>query len=300
MLSLYTNNISRALHVFVGGPTEGVSLQIYPEAPGLLGIVPHFAHYLTLWYAPVDAHPNVWFGWKKISLLQTSTIMLLFLVLLGVGLWLYRKKKLSRTTVALGMFLVGMLVVLSSTFFYVKRALPLFPITFLFFASLLRDILHGSARARLAKALTRATLWCTIFFAIYYVMWQGTYVLGKGSAIRSHGVQQNSRALEELVPKNTAVYMHCYSLRFFWQARLRIISGDDQLMDNEMILAKALRERARYVLLSGRGGAIGESECPDCPSWLVRKRHLYFSDANDSGYPMVYVLYELAYADESY
>ncbi len=299
MLSLYTNNISRAVHVLAGGSTDGVSLQIYPEAPGLLGIVPDFVHFLRLWYAPVYAHPNIWFGWKQISLLEATTSMLLLLGLLGVSLWLLRRKKLSRSTIALGMFLVGMLVVLSSTFFYVKRALPLFPITFLFLTSLLRDMLHGSTGTRMAKALTRVALWCTIFFVIYYVIWQGAYVLAKGSAIRSHGVERNSRGLEELVPEKAAVFMHCYGLRFFWQTRRRIVSGDDQLMNNEMILAKALREKARFVLLSDRGGTIGQSECPDCPPWQVRKRHLYFSDITDSGYPMVYVLYEMAYGEGS-
>jgi len=299
MLSLYTNNISRAVHVFAGGSTDGLSLQIYPEAPGLVGIVPHFADLLTLWYMPHYAHPKIWFGWKQISLWQANRAMLLFLGLLGVSLWLLRRKKLSRSTIALGMFLVGMLVVLSSTFFYVKRALPLFPITFLFLTSLLRDMLHGSTGTRMAKALTRAALWCTIFFVIYYVIWQGAYVLAKGSAIRSHGVERNSRGLEELVPEKAAVFMHCYGLRFFWQTRRRIISGDDQLMNNEIILAKALREKARFVLLSDRGGTIGQSECPDCPPWQVRKRHLYFSDITDSGYPNVYVLYELAYGEGS-
>jgi len=297
MLSLYTNNISRALHVLAGGSTEGVSLQVYPEAPGIGGIVPHFVHFLTLWYQPVYAHPNTWFGWEQISIWQANWTMLQFLGLLGIGFWLSRRKKLSRRTIALGMFLLGMLVVLSQTFFYIKRALPLFPITFLFLTSLLGDMLHGSTGTRMAKALTRGALWCTIFFVIYYVIWQGAYVLAKGSAIRSHGVERNSRDLEELVSENDAVFMHCYGLRFFWQTRRRIISGDDQLMNNEIILAKALRERARFVLLSDRGGTIGQGECPDCPPWQVRKRHLYFSDITDSGYPMVYVLYDLAYGE---
>lgn len=298
ILSIFTHNIARAVHLFAGGSSEGLSLQIYPEPPGLAGIVPHFAHFFTLWYLPLYADPKIWFGWKQISLWQANTTMVLFLGLLGVSLWLLRRKKLSSSTIALGMFLVGMLVVLSSTFFYVKRALPLFPITFLFLTSLLGDMLHGSTGTRMAKVLTRAALWCTIFFAIYYVIWQGAYVLAKGSAIKSHGVERNSRDLEQLVPEKASVYMHCYGFRFFWQTRRRIISGDDQLMNNEMILAKALRDKARYVLLSERGGEIGRNQFLDCPGLKIRKRHLYFSEMTDSGYPMFYVLLELAYGEE--
>jgi hypothetical protein len=299
MLSVFTHNISRAVQVFAGGSTDGVSLQVYPEAPGLVGIVPRYVQQLVSWYQPVYIHPHHWFGWEPISHWQYSTAMLLFFGLMGATVWLLRKKRLSNRTMALGMFLVVMLVVLSPMFFYVKRALPLFPITFLFLASLLGDMLNGSPGTRTAKALTRAALWCTICFVIYYVIWQGAYVLVKGPALRSHGVEWNSRALEELVPEKTAVYMHCYGLRFFWQARRRIISGDDQLMNNEMILAKALREKARFVLLSDRGGTIGQGESLDCPPFKIRKRHLYFSEMTDSGYPMFYVLYELAYGEGS-
>jgi hypothetical protein len=298
VVSVLTHNIARGLHLFTGGSSAGLSLQIYPEPPGLVGIVPRFAQFLTLWYLPVHAHPRVWFGWNPISQWQACAALIIFFGLLVVTVWLLREKKLSKRTIALGMFLVGMLAVLSPMFFYVKRALPLFPIGFLFLASLLRDMLHGNSGTKMAKSLTRMALWCSVIFLSYYVIWQGSYLLVRGSAIRSHGVERNSRDLGKLVSEKATIYMHCYGLRFFWQARQRIVSGDDQLMNNQMILAKALQEEAKFVLLSGRGGAIDADQCLECPPMRIRKRHLYFSEMSDSGQPDVYVLFELAYGEE--
>jgi hypothetical protein len=300
LVSVFTHKIVKALHLFTGGSSEGLSLQIYPEPPGIVGIVPRFSQLFVFWYLPHYVHQNIWFGWNPISVWQARGAILVFFALLEATLWLLHKKKLANRTLALGMFLVGILAVLSPMFFYIKRALPLFPITFLFLTSLLGDMLHASPGTRLAKVLTRAALWFTIFFVIYYVIWQGAYVLVRGSAIKSHGVERNSRDLEQLVPEKASVYMHCYGFRFFWQTRRRIISGDDQLTNNEMILAKALREKAKFVLLydDRRGGGIGRNQCLDCPSWRVQKRHLYFSEMTDSGCPMLYVLFELAYGEE--
>jgi hypothetical protein len=299
VVSVFTHNIARGLHLFTGGSSAGLSLQIYPEAPGLAGIVPRFAQFLTLWYMPVHAHPSVWFGWNPIRPWQAWAALSRFFGLLVVTVWLLREKKLSQITIALGMFLIGILIILSPMFFYVKRALPLFPIAFLFLTSLLRDMLRGTSVTRMARSLTRIALWCSIIFLSYYVIWQSGYLLVRGSAIRSHGVERNSRDLEKLVSEKATVYMHCYGLRFFWQAPQRIVSGDDQLMNNQMILTKGLQEKAKFVLLSGdRGGAIDRDRCLECPPMRVRKRHLYFSEASDSGQPDVYVLFELGYEEE--
>jgi hypothetical protein len=296
ILSIFTHNIARAVHLFTSGSSEGLSLQTYPEPPGLVGIVPHYVRLFAFWHLPLYLDWYIWHGWIPVGRWQANAAIVVFFALLGATLWLLRKKKLANRTLALGMFLVGMLAVLSPMSFYIKRALPLFPITSLFLCSLLRDVLDGISGTSMAKLLNRGAVWCIGVFILYYVIWQGAYVLVAGSQIRTYAVERNSRDLEKLVPEKAAVYMHCYGFRFFWQTRRRIISGDDQLMNNEMILAKALREQARFVLLSGRGGEIDQNQ--DCPPWRVQKRHLYFSDMTDSGHPDVYVLLELAYGEE--
>lgn len=298
LASVFVHKIGKALHLFTGGSSEGLSLQIYPRPPGLVGIVPRFGQLFVLWYVPYYVHQLIWFGWNPLNAWQATTAILVFLALLGTSLWLLHKKKLANRTLALGMFLVGMLLFLSPMFFYIKRALPVFPIAFLFLASLWRDLLQGISGTSMAKLLNRGAVWCIGVFILYYVMWQGGYIWATGSQIRTHGVERNSRDLERVVPEKAAVYMHCYGLRFFWQTRRRIISGDDQIMNNEIILTKAVREKAKFVLLSERGGNIGEEQCPDCPPWKVEKRHVYFSKMTDSGYPMFYVLYELDYREE--
>jgi hypothetical protein len=164
----------------------------------------------------------------------------------------------------------------------------------------LRDTGCGTQGTRGAIFLHRVALWCAVVFLTYSVVLQGAYILLIGGEMRSHGVEKNSRYLEELVPESDTVYMQCYGFRFFWQARRRIISGDDQIMDNQMVLAKAIEEKGRFVLLYKRIGAFKKYYKKDIdPDHLeyshARRIGRFSSNINESGNPYVYVLFEMTY-----
>jgi hypothetical protein len=199
---------------------------------------------------------------------------------------------------------------------YIKRAVVFFPITLLFFASLYRDTLMCFASHSKKIVIHSVALVFVIISWGYRTISAAEFLFRMPNFGISRGVEHNSRQLDKDVPQHATIYAHSYGFRFFWQTRHRLISADDQLMNNQMIIEKALKEGGQFVLLARRGDH-PKSDTPTIFSqieasslgyltvnvdyvdqsvkekWIFKKIKTYFSTGSDSGKPDIYYLIEL-------
>ena len=153
---------------------------------------------------------------------------------------------------ALAMFMVFYLGCASFLFFYLKRAYLVFPLTVVFLALFSQSAADGILKySSFGKSFVIGAAVAAGFLSLF----NQTRRVFSFPLKFSNAVARNSRSLEKDLPENSVIYAHCYALRAFWQiASLRIMSCDDQFMNNEMIVEWAVENDARYVLLSINSG----------------------------------------------
>jgi len=144
LLDLYARNVIRAVYVHGGNSKKYSVLQMF-SSPGLDHIFPYYFRLFSIWYF-VPSHWRLFAIWdfipvksKFFSLWPYGFMVLIILV----QCWLYKKKKISRTTLVLLLYLVLNLIFASQMLFYIKRAVVFFPITVLFLACLYRDAIES-------------------------------------------------------------------------------------------------------------------------------------------------------------
>lgn len=149
-----------------------------------------------------------------------------------------------------------------------------------------------------------APLTVCVVFAIQYLagslpplVWavlMGLYVWSQYPAFRacfrqrSDGVRRRCRQLQALLPEGATLRMHCYAFRFSWQLEgVRIISGDDQVVNNEMLLGDIAPDATEYLMLSGL-----PSQQLDALSSKHALLGVFESAAAESDFPMRFHLFK--------
>jgi len=236
-----------------------------------------------------------WYGSKPLIKTPKKGIQiakgLLFLILLICGLMFGVHHTIPRSGWVIITFIGIYLISLSPFYYYLKRAFSIFPLTIILLAIishiLFREFLtvfpDGSGVIVILLSL----------IAVIYIAFQLLTIVNL-PALRSHGVEKNSASLDNDLPKGSVVYTHCLGYRFFWQAKKqRLMSGDDTIMSNQMIVNWAIENRAKYVILSYRenwntGGPI-EPET----TGLLRPIKFYKTIPTESDVQETFILCEL-------
>ncbi|MEQ8191325.1 MAG: hypothetical protein ABRQ39_25400, partial [Candidatus Eremiobacterota bacterium] len=214
-------------------------------------------------------------------------IILFLLILLIYKIHFRLKKKVSIITWMIFLYLIIYLLMSLPFYFYLKRAISLFPLVMIFIVIIFRmavDIIPESF-------FHKCRLCISIFVILILFIYLSTQICLTFYAfsLRTNGVEKNSLYLERDLPESTVIYMHCYCFRFLWQVRNhRLISGDDQHMDNKMIVEWAIENKAKYVILSDRGGDVNT-----CKTLRYIKKYNTFQTESDCN--ECFKLYELIY-----
>ncbi|MBF0219676.1 MAG: hypothetical protein HQL49_09130 [Gammaproteobacteria bacterium] len=151
-------------------------------------------------------------------------------------------------------FLLLFLLLAMPLFYYLKRGYPLIPLFYLLICQVLGELITASPTL-VAQIITLLLITITPWYLLK--QWQ---LLQQLRANRTHEVAENSQKLGNLIGHETTIYAHAFALRFFWQAPLHFISGDDQFYGNQDILQRAQKMCAQWLLLAGRGGVIPSIE----------------------------------------
>jgi hypothetical protein len=289
LLGLYVNNVIRSINAQSGhGESYNILFEHVRFAPGLLNVMPlYFELLLSFFVMDIANVRNIGVDPGLIPADHKVAWTLVFVLLLWLSLRLFQQHKLSKMSMSLALFLILSLIFASQSHFYIKRALPFFPITLIFFASLYNDSLSALSRKRAGSVVKHAVFVMIVMVLLYRSSAQAQYIKGLYPTV-TNGVEVNSSQLDRLVPAGSTVYMHCYGIRFFWQSRLRIISGEDTLMNNQMIFDKAVKEGGRYVLLASRGGDVKANN-----EFQLNVLSRFHTEDSDSGYPINYLLLEI-------
>ncbi|MFH1867408.1 MAG: hypothetical protein ABH843_00430, partial [Candidatus Omnitrophota bacterium] len=245
---------------------------------------------LRAWYGQGYVNTLKLFGYTELTAVDKIAGNMLFLLFSALLFWLSKKKKLSKAGLALGIFLIINLAISSRIWFYIKRVMPFFPVTFIFLSVLYRDSVSAVNSDKIKLYIKRTLAVVIIILISVQAFNQSRFLLKLRSDILNHGVAENSKDLDRILPEGSTIYMHCYAFRFFWQTRHRIISADDQVMNNQLILDKAVKERAKFLLLSKRGGPLSVSK-----GYRLRMLREYLTNVSESGYSDYYRLYEVIY-----
>jgi len=295
LLDENVDNIVKVAYAHTGNYGKYTSglLQTHFKPPGI-DIFTGYCRYAVGWYLlrlPSFISPTL-FG---------SVIFISFLLAI---VFLYRKKNLSKITISLGLFLAVNLLVASQFFFYMKRALPIVVFTLFFIASVYNDILKVMSDER-KKKIGIAVSAGLIILLLFRIFIQANYMYNL-EYIRTNGIEENSRRLDKMLPKGATIYMQCYGSRFLWQSRNRIISADDQYMNNAMMLDKALREGGKYLVLAVRGldernTILSNTEKINigrgCNIRLIKE---YWTEQSDSDFTYYYLVYEIVSSGKSH
>jgi hypothetical protein len=289
LLEDYLINIARAFSFYSGKGSSYFSTQVYPPPPGIMDIIPRYFELIRNWYTKGYVNTLTFFSYTKIALTDRILGITCFFLIVIVSFWLFKRRKLSKRTFALGLFLILSLVVSSKMWFYIKRVLPFFPVTFIFLLCLYQDVIKSPYSDRLRFSVKITTFIIITFLLSTQIINQAKFLFKvPPNSIKTYGIKKNSQDLAGVLPLKTTIYMHCYGFRFFWQIPQRIISGDDQIINNQIILNKAVREGGKYILLSSRGGP---AKLPE--NYKVKLLKEYHTSAAESGIGENYRLFEI-------
>lgn len=177
--------------------------------------------------------------WRNMAAATTGPTVFAFACLLfvaapvggGAGAW------------GLLAFLTLYLALLAPFFYYPKRAVPVLPLYDLLVA--VKALAWG---ASLGQPQTAAWL---LGLGAAGLTLRNVWLLARRLPGRTRGVVRGSRELETHIPAGSTVRTQCYGYRFLWQVRgRRLLSGDDQVLDNRRTEALARSEHVDYLLLS--------------------------------------------------
>ena len=183
---------------------------------------------------------------------------------------------------ALGAFLIVNWVVASQLFFALKRAYPFFVVVLVLAAMLLKIVWDLGPAARVAVA--------TALLALHAVRFEHTreFLVANGAELYTRHVEVNSRVLDEILPDDAVLYAHGLAARFVWMSHHRILSWDDQLKNNQMILDEAIARHATHVLLVDPSTIPADYVGGFRPPVSVELEllHTFVTTPADSDYPM--------------
>jgi hypothetical protein len=240
-------NLFAALSAHAGVHTElfdGTKLLQYFTPMGLMIFV-YFPVLLFEWYTT----EFVIFSNPYSVIITTSFLFVLMLIcsiILGI------RRSISRQAYVIALFITCCLLVSAFFFCYPKRLISFFPITVILIAYFNFRIFGFLARK--TPDLYRIIKIFSVIIALVYFMLQSATIIGM-STRKTCLVEENSIALDNDLPKGCAIYANCPAYRFFWQVKdQRLFSGDDQILSNFRLFYWAVKDRARYILVTENSG----------------------------------------------
>jgi hypothetical protein len=289
----YFSNILRAYYQVSGQELFVKQVGTYFTYPptGLKMVVPVLYEHITSWYVEdKDYIDNIGFNINRISVDNIHICIICAIIILALLAFLIMRKRASKPTMAIGLFLLANIIFAAYTHFYIKRAVPFIPITFLFIISLIRDWLRGIGTVKLRAAIGTLIM-CSLAFIFYARISEQYHLLRElGEPLRSFNNAKNARELDAIVPEGQSVYMHCHAFRFLWQSHRRLISGDDHIVINQVILNKAVGEHGKYIVLTDRGDPFGINK-----GFQLKRLKDFSTNCADSGVEGLMQLYEIQY-----
>lgn len=186
-------------------------------------------------------------------------------------------------------FVFSCLVFSFPFYFSFKRAVSFLPFMLMFFSAFINIFIEKMFPAYMESSYL--TPICFALLITFYLICQFKDIVNL-KIIKSNGVKKNSELLDNDLPKSSIIYAHCYAYRFFWQVKNhRLLSADDQIMSNQMIIDLALKDGGKYLLLSERGGDVTFRGIE--PSTILRFIKSYKSINADSGIEDEYILFAI-------
>ncbi|MFC1807318.1 hypothetical protein ACFL0T_03000 [Candidatus Omnitrophota bacterium] len=288
LLEAHLKNTMLGLVVYGGKEMTHFATQTYTKPIAFLEVMPRYFELMRAWYLQGYVNTAIFFSHTKVIEANMVIGNLIFIATsVGILLLLLKKKDL-KTTCGFGIFLICSLFISSRLLFYIKRILPFFPVTCIFFGSLYSEGLRSVQSQKVKEVVKYAAAAFLLLLLITQVANQSKFLKALGPHIKSNRVEENSRAIDKVLPPDSTVYMHCYGLRFFWQTKNRIISGDDQLLNNQMIIDKALADKGKYLLLDPRGGEVKLKS-----GYGLKLLGRYMTDMASAGYRINHQLLEI-------
>jgi len=242
-----------------------------------------------------------WYGLKLNNIPQENlyVVSFAFLLIIAGVMELSARRKAPRQALTLAVSMAAFLALSCNFFFYPKRAVVFYPIALLTTLYLAQNIYaFFVARSRNAKSTEVIIQGLLILLIIPYSYYQLSFFIGETRHANT-AIEKNSAELDNDLPAKSVIYTHCYGYRFFWQEKKhQMISCDDQIMTNQMILDWALKNNSKYIIFSGHPetGAAKLSESAfgeKVARWRPLK--MYFTSPVESDVADEYRLVEIFY-----
>jgi hypothetical protein len=238
-------------------------------------------------------------AWVRALLLTLAAGWVTALVALGAT------GRLSPSVWAVAGFVALYLALAVPLFFYLKRAMVLFPLLLLLFA-----VATDRCLAALPPSASLASPWGVCALTALGVLYFAAQVrvLAFSPSFRATGVEKVSLALAADIPKGSEVFAQAQGGRFFWMApSVRFFASDDNLRTNQLTYDWACERRGRYLLLSvlgGPGKPTGgnrneiDRPTPNAPRPVVSFESAYSTTFADSDNQDGYVLARLRWEED--
>lgn len=221
-----------SMHTATLRPLAAIGMKIFKEFP-----MEMFSFFITMKF--------------KSNTLFLNTAMYLFIFMLILLALSRLRFRVPNYIYASSLLLTVYLIISAFFYFYPKRAVAFYPLTLVILAYLSQSL---SKRFFKSPKLSIALGILLAAFLVVNFCFQFAPFLRKAIADKDIQIEKNSASLNQALPKGSVIYSHCYGYRFLWMAKdIRFLSGDDEFMNNSSLLNWAVKDRAKYVILSERG-----------------------------------------------
>lgn len=226
-----------------------------------------------------------WFGIKreliKIKPDMTKECLLFFIALAMIIFYVY---KICINTAVLLTFVALCIVSFIPIFFYLKRMIFLIPIFYVLLAYLISIIHHE---------ITFATYFLVPFLALILTIsiYKHIRLAITGFKRKTDNLKTFAKIIDDQLPNRENIHCHGIAYRNLWQIKKhRLISCDEDLMRNTHVLDWAIKDKAKYVIITSGGNY-------DDISFETKKMCTIIcsitSDSSDTEVPEEFILCEL-------
>jgi hypothetical protein len=243
VLEIYRHNLFRAVEQHLGLTKEMAD-------PTLLNLQPmgfiDTAALQAIWWVDRYLASSPSLEW---TFFQALGMMVVCVALIGVVVRTVRSRpfdSIPDLVWALATCMLVNLFVASNLYFSQKRSYPFAPLALVTASLLAQALCQAKWRGWSIRPVMVVGL---VAVNLVRMNAQAAMVANAGPDLYSDDVAVNSARLDEILPADAAVYIHCLAFRFLWQSHHRMLSWDDQLRDNQMILNEALGAKATHVVL---------------------------------------------------
>jgi len=179
-------------------------------------------------------------------------------------------------------FIIVYVMSMAPFHFYLKRIVSIFPIIFISISALAEGVI---SHYPFLEIYVLIFIFVLAAFIIYHQITKAI----KMFALRTKNIENFSKDIETTISDSSRIYSHCYGFRFLWMVQKhRFMFADDNTMNNQEIIDWAIKEQARYVIITTGGLKIKEHTLP-----ILIPIKIYTTTPSDSDIPEGLVLCEI-------